>query len=447
MTVVENRYLAGNFGPVQDEVTAFDLPVHGELPAELDGRFIRNGPNPVGDVDPAKYHWFSGNGMIHGLRLRDGKAEWFRNRFVRGQATYEQLGESAPEDPFGGERTLGAPNTNVIGHAGQTLAIVEGGSVPIALTDELDTVGYHDFGGTLPYSFSAHPHRDPVSGALHTVAYWWGWGNQVQYVRVAADGTVDRVVDVPTTGSPMVHDMAFTDRYILILDLPTAFDLDAAKAGSRFPYTWQDDYPARVGLLPRDGGADDVVWVDIDPCYVFHPLNAYDDADGNVVLDAVRHPKMFASKKLGPDEGKPVLARWTLDPRTGRSSEFTISDRLQEFPRQNEELFGKYNRYGYAVGSGENRAPDALMKHDLETGETLTHERDGVRHLEGVFIPREGAAAEDDGWIMAYAYDGATDSGEVVVIDAQDFTAPPVARVELPQRVPFGFHGNWVPTA
>ena len=118
MTAVENPYLVGNFGPVRDELTAFDLPVHGELPAELDGRYIRNGPNPVSENDPATYHWFTGNGMVHGLRLRDGKAEWYRNRFVRGQETYAQLGEPTPADPFDGAKWLGSPNTNVIGHAG-----------------------------------------------------------------------------------------------------------------------------------------------------------------------------------------------------------------------------------------------------------------------------------------------------------------------------------------
>ena len=445
MTAVENPYLVGNFGPVRDEVTALDLPVHGRLPEELDGRYIRNGPNPVDETDPATYHWFTGNGMVHGLRLRDGKAEWYRNRFVRGQETYAQLGEPTPADPFDGAKWLGSPNTNVIGHAGKTFAIVEAGSVPVELSFELDTIGHTDFDGTLPYGFSAHPHLDPVSGELHTVAYWWGWGNQVQYVRVGTDGRVNRTVDIPTTGSPMIHDTAFTDRYVLILDLPCAFDMEAAASGARLPYRWQDDYPARIGLLPREGTAADVVWIEIDPCYVFHPLNAHDDADGNVVLDAVRHPKMFAAEVLGPNEGTPTLERWTLNPTTRTSSQVTISDRGQEFPRQNESLFGKYNRFGYAVSAGERLDPNALLKHDLETGETLVHERPGVQHLEGVFVPREGATAEDDGWIMAYAYDGTTDNGEVVVIDAQDFAAPPVARIELPQRVPFGFHGNWVP--
>ncbi|MBN4047616.1 carotenoid oxygenase family protein [Acidimicrobiaceae bacterium AH-315-P05] len=444
MTTVENPYLTGNYAPVSEEITATDLKVEGVIPAELDGRYIRNGPNPASETVPDNFHWFTGDGMVHGVRIRGGKAEWYRNRYVRGPETSAALSEEPLPDPFGGEKGLSSPNTNVIGHAGRTFAIVEAGGIPMELDYELNTLGYCDFDGTLPYAFSAHPHLEASTGELHTVAYYWGWGNQVQYIRSGVDGKVVQTVDVPTTGSPMVHDMAFTDRYILILDLPCVFDLDDAMAGSSLPYRWKEDYPARIGLLRRDGGADDVVWCEIDSCYIFHPMNAYDDADGNVVLDAIRHPKMFATKVTGPNEGVPLLERWTLNPATGCSSQTNISEIGQEFPRLNEANFGKPYRYGYTVGANERLDPHALLKHDMNTGEVLRHDVPGRQHLEPVFVPREGATAEDDGWIMAYAYNVEANSGEVVIIDAQDFAADPIATITLPQRVPFGFHGNWV---
>ena len=193
MTIVENRYLTGNFAPVHEEVTAVDLPVTGTIPESLRGRFLRNGPNPVSAVDPATYHWFGGDGMVHGVRLADGAADWYRNRWVRAGGVIDALGVPDP----GGEIHSGmdfAANTNVIGHAGKTLAIVEAGGRPIELSYELDTLRRGDFDGTLPNGFTAHPKRDPETGELHAVCYWWGLGNQVQYIVVDTAGKVTKVV-------------------------------------------------------------------------------------------------------------------------------------------------------------------------------------------------------------------------------------------------------------
>lgn len=449
MTTPSHNYLEGNFGPVQEEITAVDLPVTGTIPAELDGRLLRNGPNPIGPQDPASYHWFTGDGMVHGVRLRDGAAEWYRNRWVRSPEVAAALGEPIPPSPYPESVGIFAANTNVIEHAGRTFAIVEAGAPPIELTDELDTIGPSDFSGTLEHSFSAHPKRDPGTGELHVVAYHWAWGNKIRYMSVAPDGRVQRSVDVETPGSPMVHDMAFTERYALLFDLPVTFNLEAAMAGKRLPYSWNDEYGARIGLLPlaaTDGSA--VRWFDIEPCYFYHPLNAYDLDDGRVVLDAVRHPKMFATDLHGPNEGAPRLDRWTIDPVEGKVLEETLNDRSQEFPRLNENLQGRRNRYGYGVGVAfEEVEHGPAIKHDLVAGTTVEHDYGKGRvTLEPVFVPRDGATAEDDGWIMSYVYDATTDKADVVILDAQDFTGDPIATIHLPVRVPFGFHGNWIPT-
>jgi len=174
-----NRYLEGNYAPVSVEVTETALPVTGSLPDWLDGRYLRNGPNPM-SADPATYHWFTGDGMVHGLRVRGGQAEWYRNRWVRNETVAAALGEKWPGGPVHGGFDFAA-NTNVIGHAGRTFAIVEAGSRPYELTDELDTIGVCDFDGTLPGGYTAHPKRDPRTGELHAVSYFFGWGNQVQY--------------------------------------------------------------------------------------------------------------------------------------------------------------------------------------------------------------------------------------------------------------------------
>jgi carotenoid cleavage dioxygenase len=443
MTTVENRYLQGNFAPVTEEVTAEDLPVTGRIPTELRGRYLRNGPNPVAP-DPATYHWFTGDGMVHGIRLEGGSAKWYRNRFVRGDDIADRKGLPKLPGPRAGMGGFG-PNTNVIGHAGRTWTLVEAGTSPVELTDELESVCFTDFDGTLPGGYTAHPKRDPDSGELHAVSYYWEWP-YVQYTRIGVDGRVNKIVNVPVPGGPMVHDTAITETQVVLFDLPVTFNLDLAMGGNSFPYVWNPDYGARVGLLPRAGDADDVRWCDVELCYVFHPLNAYDLPDGRVVLDVVRHPKMFDKDKLGPNDGTPTLERWTVDPSAGKVLEERLDDRGEEFPRVDERVVGRPHRYGYAAKVGSGFAHGPLLKHDLQAGTTSVHDFGGGRVTgEGVFVPRTADAGEDDGWVMSIVYDPESDSSDLVILDAQDFTGPPVASVRLPQRVPFGFHGNWVP--
>ena len=442
MTTVENRYLTGNYAPVANEVTATELAVTGSLPEVLSGRYLRNGPNPLSAPEPSTYHWFIGDGMVHGIRLRDGRAEWYRNRWVRSAEIAQALGEPVRPGPVHADMDF-ASNTNVIGHAGRTFAIVEAGARPYELTYELDTVGPTDFGGTLPGAYTAHPKRDPATGELHAVSYYWGWGNLVQYTVVDTAGAVRKVVDIDVGGPVSVHDMSLTERFVVIYDLPVVFDLDAAMSGAGFPYRWDPDYRARVGLLDRDGGADDVRWFEVEPCYVFHPMNAYDDGD-RVVLDVVRHGKMFDTHRLGPDEGPPTLERWTVDVTGDKVVEERLDDRGQEFPRVDERVVGRRHRYGYAGAFLGNET--ALVKHDLDrrTSEVRLLASAGGAS-EAVFVPSGPEAGEDDGWVLAVVYDPDRDTSDLLVLNAGDFTGEPQAIVHLPQRVPFGFHGNWVP--
>ncbi|MEY4228637.1 MAG: hypothetical protein RLZ84_1229 [Actinomycetota bacterium] len=440
-----NPFLEGNLAPVHDEVTITDLNVTGPLPKELNGRYLRNGPNPIGQVDAAKYHWFTGHGMVHGIRLRDGRAEWYRNRWVRNPEVSRALGEEAKPSDWPADHPTFAANTNVIGHAGKTFAIVEAGSPPVEMSYDLDTIKVSNLEGTLPYAFSAHPKKDPQTGELHVMTYWWGWGNKVQYLVVDPSGRVRKAVDIDVQGGPMIHDIAFTEKYVLVFDLPCVFNLDAAMSGSSLPYFWDHDYDARIGFLPRDGASSDVKWVSIDPCYIFHPMNAYDDGD-DVVLDAARHPKMFDRERRGPSEGDPTLDRWRLNPNTGKSSTSRVSDRPQEFPRINESLIGLPYRYGYSAGIGKEFAQDTLIKVDHRTGAiTARHDQPRFGYGEPVFIPRENSQQEDDGYVMALRHDTSSNTSDLAIFDAHALDADPVAVVHLPVRVPNGFHGNWVP--
>ncbi|MBN6035678.1 carotenoid oxygenase family protein [Amycolatopsis sp. 195334CR] len=458
-----NRFLDGNFAPVSREHTITELRVTGHVPDWLDGRYLRNGPNPLSEVDPATYHWFMGDGMVHGVRLRDGRAEWYRNRWVRGGSS------------------MGA-NTNVIGHAGKTLALIEGGVPNFELTDELDTVGACDFDGTLPGGYTAHPKRDPATGELHAVSYFFGWGNKVQYSVIDAAGRARRTVDIEVTGSPMMHDFSLTEKYVVFYDLPVTFHTEQAVAASvpailrtparlvvsafvgkvkvpdpvsavlreritgnaGLPYRWNPDYPARIGVMPREGGNGDVRWFEVEPCYVFHPMNAYDDGD-SIVLDVVRHPKMFDTELQGPAEGPPSLDRWTVDLTAGKVLEERLDDQGQEFPRVDERLVGRQHRFGYSVSTRDgSKSSGALLKHDLWQRSVQRREfGEGSQVGEFVFVPSTVDAGEDDGVLLGFVYDAATQKSDLTILDAG--TLETVGAVHLPDRVPNGFHGNWDP--
>ncbi len=445
--VTTSAYLSGNFAPVREEVSVDNLPVTGAIPEELEGRLLRIGPNPVVDPDPATYHWFTGSGMVHGLWLRGGQAVTYRNRYVRSDSVVEALG--GPETP-GPRHGMGdnTANTNVISHAGSTFAIVEAGGLPVQLTDELETVARSDFGGTLPGSYTAHPKRDPLTGELHAVVYYWEW-DYIQYVVVGVDGRVRRSVNVPVPGGPMVHDCAITESRVVLFDLPCIFDIELAMNGATLPYRWNPEYGARVGLLNREADADSTVWCELDDlCYVYHPLNAYDDGD-RVVVDVAVHPRMFDRDRNGPNEGAPVFERWTIDPMGRRVSRDVISDRPQEFPRMDERIVGRRHRYGYTASFAPSTAGGLelgnILKHDLVAGTMIEHDLGGGRSSqEPIFVPKHADAAEDEGWVMAYVHDPNRNAADVVIIDAQDFAGPPVATIHLPVRVPYGFHGNWI---
>jgi carotenoid cleavage dioxygenase len=446
-SVASSPYLSGTFAPVSEELTALSLPVTGRLPDYLDGRYLRNGPNPLGTVDPATYHWFLGAGMVHGVRIADGKAAWYRNRWVRSADVARRLGEPVRPGPVHNGMDFAA-NTHVIEQFGRTFAIVEGGSLPYELDDELNTLGPCDFDGTLDGGYTAHPLRDPATGELHAVSYFFGWDKFVRYTVIGVDGRVRRAVDIPVTGSPMMHAFSLTENHVVVYDLPVTFDLQKVMLagegkGPLFPYSWNPDYPARVGVLPREGSASDVRWFDVGPCYVYHPANAYDTGSG-IVLDVVRHPKMFATHHDGPNEGGTSLNRWTLDLETGSLCEEQLDDRTVEFPRVDERLTGREHRFAYSAGLDPvTQDSESLLKYDLRTGTSVARDFAGPPD-EFVFVPSAADADEDEGVLMGFVFDPDRGATDLMVLDAG--TLETVAAVHLPARVPHGFHGSWNPS-
>ena len=442
----DNPYLNGNFAPIEKEVTATDLQVTGELPAELNGRYLRAGPNPL-NPETSSHHWFMGDGMVHGIRLRNGKAEWYRNRYVGSHSLSAHRGLPDIPGPNWNDSAIG-PNTNVGGFAGKTWAMVEAGGCPVELDYELETVGRNNFEGTLPGAFTAHPKIDPDTGEMHAITYAWPqWLDHVQYDIVGTDGRVRRTVDIPLAGMSMVHDMSMTEKYIVIYDQPVTVDIEMAMNGSPLPMRWNPNYGNRLGFMPREGSAADITWVDVPMGYCFHPMNAYDLDNSDVVLDLCFYDRMFDQDHQGPfGDSMPRLERWTVSVQHRSVSTAVIDERANEFPRHRGGLTGKPYRYGYCANvNPADREGWPTIKHDLKTGEQTTFDHGPGRAAgEPVFVGKAGRSEEDAGWLITFVHDLGKGSAEFVVMDAEDLARGYVASVALPQRIPFGFHGNWV---
>jgi carotenoid cleavage dioxygenase len=447
---VPNPYLQANFAPVLEERSDdHELPVSGAIPPDLDGRLLRNGPNPaVLPADQADYHWFGGDGMIHAISLAGGKATGYRNRWVKTRALASELETSIPSGPT--EPIDGRANTHVIRHAGKTLALVESG-FPHALSTDLNRARVYDFDGGLASPMTAHPKVDPTTGELVFFGYDVFGPPFLRYHVVDVKGALVRTEEIDIPRATMIHDFGVTATRVVFLDLPVVFDLELAVAGRSLPFRWMPEAGARVGVMPRSGGSTATHWIDISPVYVFHVLNCYDAGGDTIVMDVLRYDKMFDT---APGEAisseLPFLARWTIDVDLDRVTEQRLDDVPAEFPRIDDSVAGLAHRYGYCTRIGdrpEEPTFEGLIKYDLARDESTRFDPGQHRSPgEAVFVRAADGRAEDEGWVLSVVFDPARNASDLVILDATSFAGPPVATVHLPVRVPFGFHGSWVPT-
>jgi carotenoid cleavage dioxygenase len=444
----EKWWLSGNFGPVTDEVEAHDLEVvDGTIPPELSGLYVRNGSNPATDDSTM---WFFGDGMGHGVRLERGKARWYRNRYVQTPLVQAKagFGETAP----GGQANQS--NVSFVHHGGRLLSSGEVGFPYEIDPTDLSTVGVHTFDGVLTSSFTAHPKIDPDTGLMHSFGYGFV-PPYLTYHVTDASGAMTHTEVVPVERSTMIHDFAITDRDVVFWELPVEFDIVAATEWIRnpdsglMPYRWRPDTGARVGIMPLGGPASEIRWYPIDPCYVFHGVNAFRDGD-RVVLDVCRLTSMFDPDVPGLG-GDLSLRRWTVDTATGKVTDDVVRDEDPgELPSRDPRKVGREHRYGYLVQSptGPDHVPSfgGLIKHDYRHDSREVWRPHGAVHSgEWLFVPIGGDPAEDAGYLMSFLYDDRNATSELAIVDATDVAAGPVARIAVPQRVPYGFHAAWVP--
>ncbi len=424
-------HMTGNYAPVDDEATAFDLKVEGALPTALCGVYMRNGANPR--HGPTE-HWFFGDGMLHGMRLEKGKAVWYKNRWMR-TACYE--GALRQDMAHYGNFSVTAANTHIIRHGGKFFALEEG-AFPFEVDVDMNSIGPNNFGGALKTTFTAHPKICPETGEMHGFGYFpippW-----LTYHRFDAAGVLVESQEIPVKGPTMIHDFGMTRNHIVFMDLPVVFDLPLAQAGKN-PFRWSDEYGARLGIMPRGGKAADVRWVEIAPCYVFHPGNAYEE-NGELVMLVCRFPRLW-DKPEANFQDAPKFHEWRINLTTLAVRETPLDDSACEFPRIDDRRAGLPTRYCYVAAADPNSGWgefDTIIKHDAKTGGRVKRVFPNMVLSEFAFAP--GGPGEDEGWVMGFAYDRGSKTSALMVLDAQDLSV--AARIPTPRRVPFGFHGNW----
>ncbi len=457
--------LVGGFEPLRMECTVDDMIVDGKVPDDLSGVFFRNGPNPQ-YAPRGDYHLFAGDGMVHGFYIRDGKIG-YKNRWVRTvkwrkehEAQRALFGAFNPmeNDPsVQGVQTDGLANTNVVWHGNRLLALEEA-HAPFELNPmTLESVGPHSYGGKLSGPMTAHPKIDYQTGEMFCFAYNADGmiSDQMTFFVIDKDGNLTRSESFAAPYASMVHDFMVTDKHVLFPIMPLTGSMERAMSGAPV-YAWEPDKGVHIGVMPRDGSVADLKWFQGDPSFMFHPMNAHTNGDKIVceVCEFEEAPLFPLPDGTPGDPAKaiPRLTRWTFDLAANTSSYKSerLNDVACEFPRLDERYTGRDYRYGYmACDLGPQWKVggfNAIARYDRQTDRLDMYDvGDGCATNEPVFVPRSEASAEGEGYLLANVYDANRNATHLVILDAENVADGPLATAYLDHRVPFGFHGNWMP--
>jgi carotenoid cleavage dioxygenase-like enzyme len=464
-------YRSGVWRPQHREFDAWDMPVEGKIPTDLSGVYLRNTENPL--FEPIKrYHPFDGDSMLHSISFGNGEAR-YTNRFVRTEAflaeqkAKQSLWAGITEHPSNaiadhgwGARTMMKDNasTDVIVHQGRALAsFYQCGELYALDPVTLEDLGQTKWNGFFPpEGVSAHPTLDEITGEL----MFFNYSAEAPYMHygvVSSEGELTNYVDIALPGPRLPHDMAVTENWSILNDLPLFWDPDALADGY-YSNRFDRDLPSRFALIPRHGSTDDIRWFEADPTFVLHWSNAYEDGD-EIVLDGFfqhnptaravtrQEPGLKGFETLDMNVLQARAHRWRFNLKTGATTEEQMSERCSEFPMINGRYVGRRNRYTYnAICAQGLFAFTGLIKHDLETGtEEIINMPEGVYVSETVMAPREGSSAEDDGYLITFASDVINDVSYCLILDAARPNEGPVAKIQLPERISSGTHSTWAP--
>ena len=465
---MESPYLEGAYAPIDREIEAELVAREGEIPSDVAGSYVRNGPNPRFRAEGG-HHWFDGDGMLHAARVADGRV-FYRNRWIRtagfrreeeaGKALWRGLMEPITGNPRPGPGEVptvykDTANTDVIAHGGRLLTswYISGGAHRLH-PETLESEGLDRFGGDAPLRLSAHTKVDEATGELFFFDYA-PTPPFLQYGVVSAAGEMEHrtVIDLP--GPRLPHDMALTANHAIVMDLPVFYRPEAL-IEKKWIVGYHRDMPARFGVLPRRGVGSEVRWFEAEPCYVYHVVNAWEE-EGAIVMIGCRCDDPIPSVDAADGPYARALAnlrvtahlhRWRFDLETGETEETPLDDLSAEFPVIDTRLTGRPSRYSYhqRIPRARTLVFDGVVKYDTATGDRRVLELGPGRYgSEAAFAPRLGAVSEDDGYLFTFVDDRASDLSELWILRAQDLAV--VAKAPVPQRVPLGFHACWMPSA
>jgi len=456
--------LTGEYAPIFDEQELRNLLVEGEIPADLNGVYLRNGPNqrfePKGN-----FHIFDGDGMLHAAEFRGGKVT-YRNKWIRTQGWLRN--DEAGQETFWGvmNSVKGRPdkpmndvaNTDVIGHGGNAVATWYLAGVPYVV----DPVTLETRKAARDYVFppgngmSAHPKVDEFSGELLFFDYF-AEHPHMSYGVVDAQGKLVHHVPIELPGDRLPHDMGITENYTILHDLPVYHDEEALRAG-RHKIVFNSEIPARFGVIPRYGASDSIRWFEFSSCFLYHVVNCWEDGD-EIVMVACRYmPARHDDGSFDDQRTAKMIAHLVMDARlwryrmnlkTGEAVEECLDpDHNVEFPGFNSALTGRRTEWGYFVDHDPHILRwTGIRKMNTDTGETAGEWSDSHEHCwysEPWFAPADNPESEDHGYVVVFVWNDETRVQQLQVFDALDIGKGPVARVTLPQRVPPGFHACWM---
>jgi carotenoid cleavage dioxygenase-like enzyme len=465
LTASDHPYLSGAWTPLLEEVNASDLDViEGKIPHDIDGVYLRNTENQI-HQPLGRYHPFDGDAMLHKISFRDGRAD-YRNRFVRTrcfQAEQEAGGslwggladrpELSKRPGFGAHGSLkDTASTDIIVHNGRALATMyqcgEGYRVD---AESLDTLGPEPW---VPLDgISAHPKLDPVTGEL----MFFNYSKHPPYLHygvVDRDNRLTTYIPIPLSGPRLPHDMAFTEHYAILNDMPLFWDAELLKKNVHAARLHKG-LPSRFAVVPRHGG--EVRWFEAAPTYVLHWVNAYEHGD-EIVLDGYFQeepepkpradaPPGYAHMMAYLDEHsfKPKLHRWRFNLRDGTTKEERLDDAILEFGSIDQRVAGRPYRYAYSTLAEPGWFLfNGFARNDLQTGARSEYRLAPGRFAsEAPFVPRIGGTAEDDGYLVSFVTDENTGTSECILLDARAIEDGPVARIALPHKLCSGTHACW----
>ncbi|WP_168582708.1 carotenoid oxygenase family protein [Gephyromycinifex aptenodytis] len=468
----DNPWLKGAFRSQRNELTVSgkDLQIIGEIPADLDGVYIRNTHNQA-QMPLGLYHPFDGDGMLHAIRFEDGKCE-YRNRFVRTtgflaeQAVGKSLWPGLLQPDMYTRRGWGAmgamkdnAGTDVVGHAGKLYPTMSQCSEPWVMSPyTLETSGATaSWAALVPDGVSSHQKVDVETGDMIFFNYNFEQAPYLNYGVVSGEDKLVHYVPIDLPGHRWLHDIGMTKNYSLLHDIPYFFDKDGP-AGQSAKLSFHDNMPFRIGVIPRFGRSEDVRWFEFEPSFLLHIANCYEDGDwiihdgcrwdnlGKMPVGDPNDPYAKIARNLDKHATQTHMYRWMLNVRTGETKEYSLDDEVTEFPIVGNDWVGKTYRYSYnSLFVPGHWYMCGLKRYDLLRGDMVRYEYGDQRYGSEVCVAQKiGSTEEDAAYVITFVNDMAQDRSECLIFDAADIEAGPICTVVLPERIAAGTHACWV---